>query len=104
MKIGYSFTGKIKVYPSDGGATWYFVSIPKEHYTELREISTNFKKGFGSIKVDASTEISRWQTSIFPDTKSGNYILFIKKQIRKENAVGVGGSLKVSIELKLPPL
>ncbi len=44
---------------------------------------------------------SRWQTSIFPDTKRNAYLLPIKADIRKAEGLAVGEAVDVSVSLDL---
>ena len=48
------------------------------------------RKGFGSIRVEVTVGSSTWRTSIFPDSKLSQFVLPIKKDIRKKEQVAVG--------------
>lgn len=80
-----------------GGAAWFFISVPKEYTSELRSIAEAHTKGFGSIKVDVAIGKSRWRTSVFPDTKSGMYMLPVKKEVRMLNNLEDGSSVAVKL-------
>jgi hypothetical protein len=41
-----------------------------------------------------------WKTSIFPDSKSGSYLLPLKAEVRKKEKIGVGDTLTFSIEIR----
>jgi hypothetical protein len=55
--------------------------------------------GFGSVRVDVTIGASKWRTSIFPDTKQGVYMLPIKAEVRKANALTTGSTVRAAIEL-----
>lgn len=81
----------------EGPGAWYFVSVPKEYYQELRMLSSPLKAGFGSIRVKATIGDTAWDTSIFPDTKSESYLLPIKKQVRLAEGLNEGSETKVEL-------
>lgn len=83
--LRYVFDAVVWVY--QGPSAWYFVTLPKDVSEEIKGVCINpLKKGFGSVRVRVVIGKSTWDTSIFPDSKSGAYFLPIKKEIRfKEN-------------------
>jgi hypothetical protein len=54
--------------------------------------------GFGSIRVRVRIGESRWATSVFPDKKSGCYLLPVKAAVRKAEGITTGD--RVSVELQ----
>lgn len=70
-----------------GKGAWFFVTIPKQYYPDLKSISLSQKKGFGSLKVEVVVGSSRWKTSIFPDNESKTFLLPVKKSIRKSEDI-----------------
>jgi hypothetical protein len=44
---------------------------------------------------------SLWQTSIFPDSKSGSYLLPVKKAVRLKEGLVEGKSVSVAITLRV---
>jgi hypothetical protein len=79
-----------------GEAAWYFVSLPKEYTEPIKELSVG-SRGFGSVRVTARIDTFEWQTSIFPDKKSGCYLLPIKKEVRKICKLTEGSSAQIAI-------
>jgi hypothetical protein len=55
-------------------------------------------RGFGSVRVTATIGATTWKTSIFPGS-SGQYALPIKKAVRKAEALDVGDTATVRVEL-----
>ncbi len=83
----YRFKAKVWIYDFEGASSWYFLTLPSAYSEELKSLREPFRAGFGSIKVLATIGASTWTTSIFPDTKSGCYMLPLKKAIRQAEAL-----------------
>ncbi len=96
----FSFTVKIWIYSSTEAASWYFLSVPKEYTEEIKARTSDYPRGFGSVKVTASIGVSTWKTSIFPDSKLGCYILPVKKEIRVKESLAANQEVSVAIELQ----
>jgi hypothetical protein len=90
---------KAELWEWQGQGAWCFVSLPKEYYDEIKAISSLPKRGFGSVKIEASVGETIWKTSIFPDTKSGTYLLPIKKAIRKAENLNIGSVVHIKVRL-----
>ncbi len=93
----YSFSDQLDIYAGEGG--WYFVRLPREMWDEIRALAAPLKRGFGSFKVSAKIGNTSWQTSIFPDTKSKRYILFIKKSVRHAEHIEINDTVDASVEI-----
>ncbi|WP_257792107.1 DUF1905 domain-containing protein [Marisediminicola antarctica] len=57
------------------------------------------RPGFGSIRVSVTLGGSTWLTSIFPDSKSGTFLLPVKGSIRARERVAPGDVVGVSRKL-----
>jgi hypothetical protein len=79
--------------------TWTFVSLPVEASDEIRDLSEGSRRGFGSLRVKVSLGTSHWQTSIFPDSARGAYVLPIKRAVRRAQGLEIGDTATVSVEL-----
>jgi len=96
----YTFTASLWIYPGET-ASWHFITVPKK---ESHDVRTNFpgpKRGWGSIPVVAKIGKTTWNTSIFPDSKSGTYLLPVKAQVR--NKEGLQDGDKITLKLKVCP-
>lgn len=94
----YLFTGKVWKYA--GKAAWYFVTLPEELADEIKALKSlhiGYSGGFGSIKVSATIGVSQWETSVFPDKKSGSYLLPLKKSVREANLLEDGSSITIKL-------
>ena len=92
-------TGPIWLW-SEGKGSWHFFTIPSDDAIEIRleSAASGIRRGFGSLKVEASIYGVAWRTSIFPQ-KSGGYILPIKADVRRRAGIGAGDEVSVSLQL-----
>lgn len=91
------FQSELWEWPGQGA--WFFVSLPKKFYDEIKLVSTTPHNGFGSVKVSAKIGHTVWKTSIFPDSKSLSYLLPIKKEVRKSENLLAKDIVSVKIRL-----
>lgn len=82
-----------------GNAAWHFVTLPKTYSEDIALVTREHKRGFGSVRVRARIGESTWDTSIFPDSKSGCYLLPIKKAIRQQEHLASGSRVNATIEV-----
>lgn len=94
------FTFSSKIWKYDGQAAWHFVSLPKILSKEIRKEFFDESAAWGSIKVIAKIGKTEWDTSIFPDTKLGCYLLPIKAKVRKLEGAEEGDRIEVSLLMR----
>jgi hypothetical protein len=82
-----------------GKAAWYFVTLPHEVADDVDEITTDTRRGFGSVRVEVTIGSSTWNTSIFPDTKSESFVLPVKKAVRAAEELDDGALVDVRLTL-----
>ncbi|WP_127818304.1 DUF1905 domain-containing protein [Microbacterium sp. CPCC 204701] len=82
----------------DDSSSWYFTAVPSELSEDIREIPRPYR-GFGSVRVRARVGGTEWATSIFPDSKSGSYVLPLKKAVRDAERLVDGGVVVVRLEV-----
>jgi len=99
MNNEYEFNEEMWEYP--GQAAWHFINLPKTYTADIKELSTQHKRGFGSVRVNAQIGQTKWNTSIFPDSKSRCYMLPVKKEVRKSNNLKAGQKVTVLINIDL---
>lgn len=98
----YSFTGNLWKYP--GEAAWYFLTLPIEYTEELKSFRNEHYRNFGSVKIKATIGPISWNTSIFPDNKTGSFLLPVKKDVRIKNSLSEGQFVDCEIEVLLRAL
>lgn len=82
MKAGtYALQSKVLVYPGVSG--WRFLGIPEKEGKEIKQNHGIHSRGWGSLPVSVTIGSTTWDTSIFPDKRSGSYLLPLKSKIRK---------------------
>lgn len=79
-------------------SSWFFTAVPPELSEEIREIPRP-PRGFGSVRVRARIGGSEWATSIFTDSKSGSYVLPLKKAVRDAEHLVDGGPVTVRLQV-----
>lgn len=98
-KHKYSVRSKVWLYP--GMAGWHFLSVPKATSRQIKILFGGMSGGWGSIPVTVSLGKTIWQTSIFPDAKTGTYLLPLKSEVRKKEVVTAGDTVRFTIEIRL---
>lgn len=94
--MALELTFEAELWRYEGDAAWYFVTLPADVAAEVRD-HVPVRRGFGSVRVTVEVGASRWQTSLFPDTKTGSFVLPVKAQVRKANDIVEGDRVTVSI-------
>ena len=94
-----TFTSELWLWSGTAGS-WHFVSLPPEEAIEIRleSAASGIRRGFGSVRVEATINGIAWKTSIFPQ-KSGGYILPVKAAVRRDAGIAAGDGVTVSIRL-----
>ena len=80
-------------------AAWYFVYVDKKQSEKIRAKHHVKKAGFGSIRVVAKVGKTKWKTSIFPDKRSGTYVLPLKKEVRRAENIDAGDTISLALEI-----
>lgn len=93
----FEFAASLWRYPGEGG--WYFVSLPPGISADISDITTGTQRGFGSVSVTATVGTTSWRTSIFPDSKTGTYLLPVKKAVRTAERLEPGDSIRARVEM-----
>ena len=102
IDINFTFTGKCWLWQGKGA--WHFITLPQDKSEEIKFFSDNHfgkRRGWGSVRVSASIGGTLWDTSIFPDSKSGAYILPIKFEVRKKQKIVAGDEICVSLQISM---
>ena len=92
----YDFTAELWRHGEMPGA-WYFLTIPADAADEIKARSHGERRGFGSVRVQATIGQTTWATSIFPDTKSASYLLPVKAAVRRKTGIEEGDAVAAKI-------
>ena len=89
-----------KVFLWSGMAAWHFIGVPKKQSEEIKKLFGTKARGWGSLPVEITLGKTRWKTSIFPDKKSGTYLLPLKAAIRKKEGASYDGTVSFLLNVK----
>jgi hypothetical protein len=95
----FSFRARIWLY--EGAARWHFVTLPKDVSNQIRLLARGESRPGGSLRVTASTGVTRWKTSIFRDQKRNAYLLPLKFSVRQREQLRAGDSVEISLVLEI---
>lgn len=91
--MNLEFSGEIWFWR--GPAPWHFVTVPNDECGELEAASAFVTYGWGMIPVRARIQDTEWETSLFP--KDGRYIVPVKAEVRRAEALEVGDTVIVRL-------
>jgi hypothetical protein len=95
--VSHRFSADLWVYPGD--AAWYFVTVPKGTSEKIRGEYVGKRRGWGSVPVVAASSGTTWSTSIFPDSKSGCFLLPVKASVRRALKLRDGDPVQLSLTI-----
>jgi hypothetical protein len=98
MAKTYTVTAKVWLYP--GNAAWHFVGVDKKTSDTIKETHAKKARGFGSIRVRVTIGKTVWDTSIFPDKRSGTYLLPLKAEVRRAEGIEAGESIAFTLAVR----
>jgi Domain of unknown function (DUF1905) len=93
----FTFTAPLWLYAGKGA--WHFVTLPKCAADEIKFFNSS-AKGFMPIAVTAQINDTVWKTSIFPDSKSGSYLLAVKAAVRKTENLKAGDDVMLTLSVR----
>jgi Domain of unknown function (DUF1905) len=91
-----TFASKLWMYSGKGA--WHFLTLPKDFADEIRFFNPG-AKGFTPIKVKAMIGKTSWRTAIFPDSKSGSFVLVVKADVRKSEKLVAGDEVTATVSV-----
>jgi hypothetical protein len=98
IRIGtFEFAAPLWRYPGADG--WHFVSLPTEISADITDLTTGSRGGFGSVRVAVTVGATSWRTSLFPDSKTGAYLLPVKKAVRVAEHLAAGDEVRVQLQV-----
>ena len=93
----FEVTGPIKLWNDD--EAWHFFMLPTDVSAEIYEVSKNLRRGFNSVRVEATLNSTRWRTSVFYSAKDHSFMLPLKKAVRVAQNLKLGDNPTIEIEL-----
>lgn len=77
---------------------WTFVSLPTDVADDILD-AVSVRRGFGSVRVEASVGATTWRTSVFPSAEQRTFVLPVKRAVRRAEGVDVGDTLGVRLRV-----
>jgi hypothetical protein len=93
-----TLTAPLKIWRNGEGSS-HFMSVPEELSSQIRVNAMMVRRGFGSVKVEATIDDVTWRTSVFPSKSSGGYFLPVKKEVCSRTGIAAGDAVTVELEL-----
>ncbi len=93
------YTVHSQIWRYKGAAAWYFANIPAEQSADIKSRFGTTARGWGSIRVRVRIGKTEWNTSLFPDKKSGAYLFAIKADVRKAEKLSDGDHIKAQVSV-----
>jgi hypothetical protein len=93
----FRFTGEVVV--TGGDVPWWFCVLPFDEADAIDEVAGPVKRGFGSVRVEATTGSTTWRTSLFPDARRRTFVLPLKRAVREAEGIEHGRPTTVVVRL-----
>jgi hypothetical protein len=95
----YQCTSTLWLYPGES-ANWHFLTVPKAISTEIKLDTEGLRRGFGSVPVEVTIGKNVWNTSLFPDSSAGTFLLPVKAKVRRDEDLYVDEKISVSFKIR----
>jgi hypothetical protein len=94
----FKITAKLWLYPGES-ANWHFLTIPKDISEKIKALKPATPRGWGSVRVEVKIGKIIWSTSVFPDKRSGTYILPVKAVVRRTEGIFEGDQVTFNLTI-----
>jgi len=91
------YTTRGRIWRSSGQGAWHFVTLSGRVSAQIRTARRAVRSAWGSVRVTAIVGQTSWKTSVFPDSKSGRYVLPIKARVRTSEGLKSGDVVRIVI-------
>lgn len=97
----HTFTAEVWRWDARKSDGWTFVTVPPEESEAIEDAADALgpRTRFGSVKVRVRVGSTVWQTSVFPDSKSGCFVLPVKRAVRQATGLEAGDEAIVTLEV-----
>jgi Domain of unknown function (DUF1905) len=96
--LAFTFSAPLWLWQAPAATAWHFITLPDDIAAEIRFFKTG-APGFRQVRVTAAIGTTSWKTSIFPDKKSGSFLLPIKAEVRKAQNLRIGEKILVKLSV-----
>lgn len=94
----FKLKSEVWLYPGEQ-AQWHFISVPKKESDIIKTKFGALARGWGSFPVQVQIGKTMWKTSIFPDKKTGTYLLPLKAEVRRREDISVGEKVTFNMQI-----
>lgn len=94
---GHAIHFEAEVVRFDGPGGWHGVFLPAEAAAEARFFGR--ANALGAIAVQARIGATRVKTSLFPDKRRDSFLLPLKADLRRREAIAAGSRISVHLTL-----
>ena len=101
MAKGYTVHANVWLWPGEQGA-WHFAYIDKKISEKIKAAYKGPRRGFGGVRVAVSLGKTKWETSVFPDSRSGCYLLPLKAVVRRAEGIEAGDAITCTLQIIRP--
>jgi len=98
MDPTFSFSAELWPWRTSTSATWVMLTVPLDVGEEIADLVPD-RRGFGSVKVRARIGPSEWDSSIFPSSSTGSFVLPLNKAVRRANGIDSGDVVDVELDI-----
>lgn len=95
----YRMRSQVWQYP--GMAGWFFLTLPQRQSDAIKKKFGKAARGWGSLPITATIGKTSWKSSIFPDRRTGAYLLPLKAAIRKKENIAIDDPVTFTITLRV---
>ena len=99
LKEKYKVRSEVVLWPGEQGA-WHFGHVDKKQSALIKERYRGPRRGFGGIRVAVTLGKTKWEPSVFPDSRSGTYILPLKASVRRAEGIQAGDTVTFTLAIK----
>jgi hypothetical protein len=86
---------------SGGKAAWFFITLPARVSREIRLVDAGpTRRGFGSLRTEATIGGSTWSTSVFPSSELKAYLLPVKASVRRAEKLVEGKMVSLTLKIR----
>lgn len=96
---GRDYTVRTQVWRYKGAASWYFANLSAKQSADIKSRYGSTACGWGSIRVRVRIGQTEWNTSLFPDKRSGTYLFAIKADVRKAENLSDGDRITARVSV-----
>ncbi len=87
-----------RVFQWRGPAPFYFVAVPEDESTVIKDNEAMLTYGWGVIPVQVRVGGTSWETSLFP--REGRYVVPLKVAVRRAEGIADGDLVEVRLRVE----